>query len=74
MDTLIDKYGHLGNRLVFVWDGATWIKNWIENAFPKAVSILDFIMLVNICMHFQAAFLLIKQRKRCGPTNKRNGY
>jgi hypothetical protein len=42
MDNLIDKYGSLGNRLVFVSDGATWIKNWIEDAFPKAISILDY--------------------------------
>jgi Uncharacterised protein family (UPF0236) len=42
MDNLIDKYGNLGNRLVFVSDGATWIKNWIEDAFPKAISILDY--------------------------------
>lgn len=42
LDALIDKYGSLGNRLVFVSDGATWIKNWIEDAFPKAISILDY--------------------------------
>ncbi len=51
MDTLIDKYGHLGNRLVFVWDGATWIKNWIDDAFPKAVSILDY---YHACEHLHA--------------------
>jgi Uncharacterised protein family (UPF0236) len=42
MDSLIDKYGNLNNRLVFVSDGAAWIKNWIEDAFPGAVSILDY--------------------------------
>jgi hypothetical protein len=48
LDTLIDKYGSLGNRLVFVSDGATWIKNWIEDAFPKAISILDY---YHVCEH-----------------------
>ena len=48
MDSLIDKYGRLGNRLVFVSDGAAWIKNWIEDAFPKAVSILDY---YHVCEH-----------------------
>ena len=48
LDNLIDKYGNLGNRLVFVSDGATWIKNWIEDAFPKAVSILDY---YHVCEH-----------------------
>jgi hypothetical protein len=48
LDNLIDKYGNLGNRLVFVSDGATWIKNWIEDAFPKAISILDY---YHVCEH-----------------------
>jgi len=51
LDTLIDKYGNLGSRLVFVSDGATWIKNWIEDAFPKAVSILDY---YHVCEHLHA--------------------
>lgn len=42
MDNLVDRYGSLGNRLVFVSDGAAWIKNWIEDAFPRAISILDY--------------------------------
>jgi hypothetical protein len=42
MDSLIDMHGSLGNRLVFISDGATWIKNWVEDAFPKAISILDY--------------------------------
>jgi Uncharacterised protein family (UPF0236) len=48
MDGLVDKYGSLGKRLVFVSDGAAWIKNWIEDAFPKAVSILDY---YHVCEH-----------------------
>jgi hypothetical protein len=42
MDDLIDSYGSLGERLIFISDGAPWIKNWVEDAFPKAVSILDY--------------------------------
>ncbi len=42
MDGLIESYGKLDNRLIFISDGATWIKNWIEDAFPNAVSILDY--------------------------------
>ena len=42
MDDLIESYGRLGSRLVFISDGGTWIKNWIEDAFPEAVSILDY--------------------------------
>jgi hypothetical protein len=42
IDSLIESYGRLGNRLVFICDGGTWIKNWIEDSFPEAVSILDY--------------------------------
>lgn len=42
MDELIESYGNLANRLVFISDGAVWIRNWIEDAFPDAVSILDY--------------------------------
>ena len=48
MDSLIESYGRLGSRLVFISDGSTWIKNWIEDAFPEAVSILDY---YHVCEH-----------------------
>ncbi len=42
MDDLIESYGTLNKRLIFISDGATWIKNWIEDSFPAAISILDY--------------------------------
>lgn len=42
MDSLLDDFGPLKQRLIFITDGATWLKNWIEDSFPDAVSILDF--------------------------------
>lgn len=42
MDDLIESYGSLNSRLIFISDGATWIRNWIADAFPNAVSILDY--------------------------------
>ena len=42
MDELIESYGRLGKRLVFITDGAVWIRNWIEDSFPQAESILDY--------------------------------
>lgn len=42
MDGLIEAYGKLADRLVFITDGAVWIRNWIADAFPQAVSILDY--------------------------------
>lgn len=48
MDTLIESYGSLGKRLVFISDGGTWIKNWVDDAFPQAISILDY---YHVCEH-----------------------
>ena len=42
MDDLLESFGKLDKRLIFISDGAPWIKNWIEDAFPKAISILDY--------------------------------
>ena len=41
-DQLIESYGPLKERLVFISDGAPWIRNWITDTFAQAVSILDF--------------------------------
>lgn len=38
----------LDNRFIFISDGATWIKNWISDAFPQAISILDY---YHVCEH-----------------------
>ena len=42
MESVIDSYGRLRERLVFINDGAVWIKNWIEDNYPHAISILDY--------------------------------
>lgn len=42
MDKVLDDYGRLNERLIFITDGAPWLKNWIEDAYPQAVSILDY--------------------------------
>lgn len=38
----LEPYAHLGKRLVFVTDGAIWIKHWKEDAFPDALHSLDW--------------------------------
>ena len=42
MEDMIDAYEVSDTRLVFISDGAPWIRNWIEDAYPKAISILDY--------------------------------
>jgi len=51
MDDLIESHGRLGERLIFISDGAVWIKNWIADAFPDAVSILDY---YHACEHLHS--------------------
>jgi hypothetical protein len=41
LDKLLDSYNLKPTQLIFINDGATWIKNYIEDAFPEATSILD---------------------------------
>jgi hypothetical protein len=38
----LEGYQLIHDRLVFVTDGATWIKNWIEDNFPRSTQILDY--------------------------------
>jgi hypothetical protein len=42
LEGIIDAYGDLKDRLVFINDGATWIREWITNRYPFAISVLDF--------------------------------
>jgi hypothetical protein len=41
-EKVINSYGHLNSRLVFITDGASWIKNWIEDSYWNATAILDY--------------------------------
>jgi hypothetical protein len=42
MEELLDSYSLPTQPMVFISDGAPWIKNWIEDAYPHAISILDY--------------------------------
>jgi hypothetical protein len=41
-ESKLDDYSALGERLIFISDGAVWIKNWITGTYPKATQILDW--------------------------------
>lgn len=56
MDNLIESYGLLGKRLVFISDGAPWIRNWIADTFPVAVSILDYYHATQYLYSFAEAY------------------
>jgi hypothetical protein len=38
----LDPYNCLKEKLIFITDGALWIKNWIADAYPAATQILDW--------------------------------
>lgn len=42
MEHLIDNYCLQKSKLVFITDGAPWLRNWIEDAYPCSYSILDY--------------------------------
>lgn len=42
MDNSLKEAKQLGPRLVFVCDGALWIKNWMQETYPEATQILDY--------------------------------
>lgn len=42
MDTMIDNYQLHPQQLIMLSDGAAWIQNWQQDAFPQATCILDF--------------------------------
>jgi hypothetical protein len=42
LGSIIDSYGDLKGRLVFINDGAAWIREWIADHYPLSTPILDF--------------------------------
>lgn len=42
VEQALDSYGRWKTGLVFLTDGASWIKNWIEDTYPQAYAILDY--------------------------------
>jgi hypothetical protein len=51
---VIDSYGDLKDRLVFINDGAAWIREWIADNYPVAVSVLDYYHALEYLYEFAA--------------------
>jgi hypothetical protein len=56
MEELIESYTLRQAQVVFLSDGAPWLRNWIADAFPQAVSILDFYHLMEHLYGFAEVF------------------
>jgi hypothetical protein len=64
MEALVEDYTMSQEQMVFLSDGAPWLKNWIEDAFPSALSILDFYHLLEHLYLFAEAFFPDKEQGR----------
>lgn len=58
-------YHGLAERMIFISDGATWIRNWITDAYPHATQILDWYHCQqHLCSFAEVYFEKEQQRKR----------
>src|SRR5438093_9844674 len=42
LEQKLDAYRCLKEKLIFITDGALWLRNWITDAYPLATQILDW--------------------------------
>jgi hypothetical protein len=64
-ESKLDDYSVLGNRLVFISDGAGWIKNWVTETYPNATQILDWYHCKeHLCQFAEIYFEDIGQRNK----------
>ena len=61
MEDIIESFGNIKDRLVFLSDGAVWIRNRIEDAFPQALSILDYYHAVEHLYQFSDSYFTEKE-------------
>lgn len=62
MEGLTASYSTKEAQMVFITDGAPWLKNWIEDAFPGATSILDYYHCCEHLYEFTATFFSDKEQ------------
>lgn len=60
----LDGYRPLKERLIFITDGALWIKNWITDAYPQATQILDWFHAIEHLCEFAKQYFE-DENKRC---------
>ena len=57
IDSYKSKFKLQNEGLIFLSDGATWIKNWIVDAYPNATHILDFYHVCEYINNFQKLYI-----------------
>lgn len=68
----INKYGALGKRLVFITDGAVWIRNWIQENYPESISILDFYHAMDYLSEFANSFYVDEIERKIWILDQKN--
>lgn len=63
-EKVVDHYEFLGERLVFINDGASWINNWIKSCYPKATNILDYYHAVEYIYDFSKVVWSDKEKRK----------
>lgn len=63
LEQKLDSYQYLDDKLVFISDGAVWIKNWIDDAYPEAIQILDWFHAVEHLGEFAKEFFGEEEQK-----------
>ena len=61
----LDCYEYLKENLIFITDGAVWIKNWLRDAYPRATIILDFYHAYEHLCDFAKEYFKEEEPKRC---------
>lgn len=61
MENRLDDYT---GTLIFINDGAPWIWNWIEDAYPKAVQILDYFHAMEYLTGFADTYFKDQDQKK----------
>jgi len=64
LEPLVDEYEKLGERLIFVNDGAKWIWGWASENYPLAIQILDFFHAAEYLAEFAKAVFKNKEKRR----------
>ena len=63
MEKLLDNYMTQKQLIIFISDGAKWIKNWVEDAYPNAISILDYYHAVEYLCGFASKYFTEDEKK-----------
>ncbi|MFT4092422.1 MAG: hypothetical protein QM640_02195 [Niabella sp.] len=59
---------------MFIIDGATWLRNWIDDAYPKAISILDYYHASGHLHGFTDIFFKAPAQRQAWCSEQKSGY